>query len=96
MTPGSIGSGGRAAGMYTAGFYTVKECTELPDLSAYLTALEPRVVGQPLQAVTLARPFSFGASTRREAAIGRRVKRLRLSGNGLSSSSRMTSISCCT
>ncbi len=30
---------------------------ELPDISAYLTALEPRILGQPLQAVRLASPF---------------------------------------
>jgi formamidopyrimidine-DNA glycosylase len=54
---------------------------ELPDLSAYLTALEPRVVGQPLQGVTLARPFFLrSVDPPLEAAIGRHVKRLRLLG----------------
>jgi formamidopyrimidine-DNA glycosylase len=54
---------------------------ELPDLSAYLTALEPRIVGQPLQAVTLARPFFLrSVDPPLEAAIGRRVKRLQLLG----------------
>jgi formamidopyrimidine-DNA glycosylase len=54
---------------------------ELPDLSAYLTALEPRVVGQPLQAVTLARPFFLrSVDPPLEAAIGRRVKGLQLLG----------------
>ena len=52
----------------------------MPDLSAYLTALEPRVVGQPLQAVTLARPFFLrSVDPPLEAAIGRRVKRLQAS-----------------
>ncbi|HEX2343606.1 MAG TPA: DNA-formamidopyrimidine glycosylase family protein [Vicinamibacterales bacterium] len=53
----------------------------MPDLSAYLTALEPRVVGQPLQGVTLARPFFLrSVDPPLEAAIGRHVKRLRLLG----------------
>ncbi len=30
---------------------------ELPDISAYLTALEPRIVGQPLEKIRLAGPF---------------------------------------
>ena len=30
---------------------------ELPDIAAYLTALEPRIVGQPLHQVRLASPF---------------------------------------
>jgi formamidopyrimidine-DNA glycosylase len=30
---------------------------ELPDISAYMTALDPLVVGQPLQAIRLASPF---------------------------------------
>jgi formamidopyrimidine-DNA glycosylase len=54
---------------------------ELPDLSAYLTALEPRVVGRPIQAVTLARPFFLrSVEPPLEAAIGRRVTGLRLLG----------------
>jgi formamidopyrimidine-DNA glycosylase len=54
---------------------------ELPDLTAYLTALEPRVVGKPLQAVTLARPFFLrSVEPPLEAAIGRRVQGLRLLG----------------
>ncbi len=54
---------------------------ELPDLTAYLTALEPRVVGQPLQAVTLARPFFLrSVEPPLEAASGRRVKSLQLLG----------------
>lgn len=30
---------------------------ELPDISAYITALEPRIVGQPLQQLRIATPF---------------------------------------
>ena len=30
---------------------------ELPDISAYITALEPRILGQPLQHVRIASPF---------------------------------------
>ncbi len=30
---------------------------ELPDISAYLTALEPRIVGQPIEKIRLASPF---------------------------------------
>ena len=30
---------------------------ELPDIAAYLTALEPRIVGQPLQHIRVASPF---------------------------------------
>ncbi|MGH3116125.1 MAG: Fpg/Nei family DNA glycosylase [Vicinamibacterales bacterium] len=54
---------------------------ELPDLAAYLAALEPRVVGQPLEAVSLARPFFLrSVDPPLEAAIGRHVEGLRLLG----------------
>jgi formamidopyrimidine-DNA glycosylase len=54
---------------------------ELPDLTAYLTALEPRVVGQPLEAVRLARPFFLrSVDPPLESAVGRRVQDLRLLG----------------
>jgi formamidopyrimidine-DNA glycosylase len=54
---------------------------ELPDLTAYLTALEPRVVGEPLEAVTLARPFFLRTvDPPLESAIGRKVIRLGLLG----------------
>jgi formamidopyrimidine-DNA glycosylase len=54
---------------------------ELPDLTAYLTALEPRVVGEPLEAVTLARPFFLRTvDPPLESAIGRRIIRLGLLG----------------
>lgn len=54
---------------------------ELPDLAAYLTALEPRVVDRPLEAVSLARPFFLrSVDPPLEAAIGRPVRGLRLLG----------------
>jgi formamidopyrimidine-DNA glycosylase len=37
--------------------YMLVAMPELPDIAAYLTALEPRIVSQPLQGVRLASPF---------------------------------------
>ena len=54
---------------------------ELPDVVAYIEALEPRVVGEPLEAVRLASPFfvrSFDPPL--SAAEGRRVIGLRRLG----------------
>lgn len=54
---------------------------ELPDILAYLTALAPRVVGQPLLGVRLASPFllrTFNPPIK--AAEGRRVTGLRRLG----------------
>ena len=51
---------------------------ELPDIAAYLVALEPRVVGQPLVSLRLASPFllrSVDPSPRE--AEGRKVVGLR-------------------
>jgi formamidopyrimidine-DNA glycosylase len=54
---------------------------ELPDLAAYLTALEPRVVGRPIEAISLARPFFLrSVDPPLESAAGRRVARLQLLG----------------
>jgi formamidopyrimidine-DNA glycosylase len=54
---------------------------ELPDLTAYLTALEPRVVGQPLEAIRLARPFFLrSVDPPLDAVVGRPVQDLRLLG----------------
>jgi formamidopyrimidine-DNA glycosylase len=54
---------------------------ELPDLTAYLTALGPRVVGEPLEALMLARPFFLRTvDPPLESAIGRRIIRLGLLG----------------
>jgi formamidopyrimidine-DNA glycosylase len=57
---------------------------ELPDVVAYLEALEPRVVGEPLERVRLASPFfvrSFDPPL--AAAEGRRVEGLRRLGKRL-------------
>ena len=47
---------------------------ELPDILAYLTALEPRVVGKTLESVRLGSPFLLrSVSPPLSAAEGRRV-----------------------
>lgn len=57
---------------------------ELPDIAAYIGALEPRIVGQPLQRVRLASPFLLrtvhppvqqleGRSVRELRRIGKRI-----------------------
>jgi len=54
---------------------------ELPDISAYLVALEPRVVGQPLLAVRLKSPFVLRSVSPRPAEVcGQRVVGLRRIG----------------
>ncbi len=54
---------------------------ELPDITAYLSALEPRIVGQRLDAVRLGSPFVLRtAQPPLELAIGRRVRELRRIG----------------
>jgi formamidopyrimidine-DNA glycosylase len=54
---------------------------ELPDISAYISALEPRVVGQPLQRVRLASPFLLRtAQPPLASAEGRAVEELRRIG----------------
>ena len=63
---------------------------ELPDIVAYISALEPRIVGQPLQRVRLASPFVLrtvqppladveGRAVRELRRIGKRIapKRMR-------------------
>ena len=50
---------------------------ELPDVSAYLAALEPRIVGRPLLGVRLASPFLLRtAQPPLSLASGRRVRKL--------------------
>ena len=49
---------------------------ELPDISAYLTALQARIVGQPLQKIRLASPFLLRTVQPLEEAEGRTVKKL--------------------
>ena len=63
---------------------------ELPEITAYLEALEPRVVGEPLERVRLASPFLVrtfdpplsAAEGRRVEALGRLGKRIVLSLEG--------------
>jgi formamidopyrimidine-DNA glycosylase len=42
---------------------TLTSMPELPDISAYLTALQPRIVGQRLESVRLASPFLLRTAT---------------------------------
>src|SRR5580700_8732382 len=54
---------------------------ELPDISAYITALEPRIVGQPLEHVRLASAFLLRTAEPPLAdAEGRLVRELRRLG----------------
>jgi formamidopyrimidine-DNA glycosylase len=54
---------------------------ELPDISAYITALEPRIVGQPLERIRLASPFLLrSVQPPLASAEGRRVQALRRIG----------------
>jgi len=54
---------------------------ELPDISAYLTALESRVVGQPLQRIRMASPFLLRTvQPPLESAEGKVVEKLRRIG----------------
>src|SRR5277367_5229703 len=54
---------------------------ELPDISAYITALEPRIVGQPLTRIRLASAFLLRtAQPPLASAEGRTVEQLRRIG----------------
>ncbi len=54
---------------------------ELPDIESYLRALEPRVVGEPLEKIRLKSPFLLRSVTPPIAAAeGRRVVGLRRLG----------------
>jgi formamidopyrimidine-DNA glycosylase len=54
---------------------------ELPDIAAYISALEPRIVGQPLQHIRLAGPFLLRtAKPPLSDAEGRMVRELRRIG----------------
>jgi formamidopyrimidine-DNA glycosylase len=54
---------------------------ELPDISAYITALESRILGQPLEHVRLASPFLLRTVDPPLASIeGRKVRELRRIG----------------
>lgn len=54
---------------------------ELPDIAAYMTALEERIVGQPLEQVRLASPFLLRTVQPSIASVeGRRVREVRRIG----------------
>jgi formamidopyrimidine-DNA glycosylase len=54
---------------------------ELPDISAYITALQPRVIGEPLKQVRLASPFLLrSVEPSLESAEGKIVRELRRVG----------------
>jgi formamidopyrimidine-DNA glycosylase len=54
---------------------------ELPDISAYLTALQPRIVGQPLEQIRIASPFLLRTvQPSIKDAEGRTVRHLRRIG----------------
>ena len=54
---------------------------ELPDIAAYITALEPRIVGQRLEQVRLASPFLLrSAQPPIKDVEGRLVRELRRIG----------------
>ena len=54
---------------------------ELPDIAAYIGALEPRIVGQPLERVRLASPFVLRTAQPLLASVeGRVVRELRRVG----------------
>src|SRR3954465_8730733 len=54
---------------------------ELPDIAAYITALESRIVGEPIEHVRLASPFLLRTVAPPLASVeGRRVRELRRIG----------------
>jgi formamidopyrimidine-DNA glycosylase len=54
---------------------------ELPDIAAYIAALEPRVMGVPLEGVRLVSPFLLRTTTPvLSEAAGRTVRELRRVG----------------
>jgi formamidopyrimidine-DNA glycosylase len=54
---------------------------ELPDISAYITALEPRIVGEPIEHIRLASPFLLRTVDPPISAVeGRKVRELRRIG----------------
>lgn len=54
---------------------------ELPDIAAYITALEPRIVGEPIEHVRLASPFLLRTVEPPITSVeGRRVRELRRIG----------------
>ena len=56
---------------------------ELPDIAAYITALEPRIVGEPIEHVRLASPFLLRTVEPPIASVeGRKVCELRPNNRG--------------
>lgn len=54
---------------------------ELPDISAYMTALEPRIIGEPIEHVRLASPFLLRTVDPPLASVeGKQVRELRRVG----------------
>jgi formamidopyrimidine-DNA glycosylase len=54
---------------------------ELPDIAAYITALEPRIVGEPIEHVRLASPFLLRTVEPPVTSVeGRKVRQLRRIG----------------
>src|SRR6266513_3552166 len=54
---------------------------ELPDIAAYITALEPRILGKPVEHIRLARPFLLRTVDPPLASVeGSRVRDLRRIG----------------
>src|SRR5438067_6538182 len=54
---------------------------ELPDIAAYISALEPRIMGRPLEHVRLASPFLLRTTEPPVASVeGRVVRELRRIG----------------
>ena len=54
---------------------------ELPDIAAYITALEPRVIGEPIQKVRVRSPFLLRTADPPVSAVeGKRVRELRRLG----------------
>ena len=54
---------------------------ELPDIAAYITALEPRILGEPVEHVRLASPFLLRTVDPPLASVeGRKVRELRRIG----------------
>ena len=54
---------------------------ELPDIAAYLTALDPRIVGQPIEHIRLASPFLLRTADPPLAVVeGKQVRELRRIG----------------
>src|SRR6266852_289301 len=82
MIPGTICPGIHMTLLQSAGA-TCKliSMPELPDIAAYITALEPRIVGEPIEHVRLASPFLLRTVEPPLASTeGRKVRELRRIG----------------